>query len=68
LQLIRAADGVAGLWHLDSEEIKIIELNHAQDLNNKFLQSSDVTSLTWNVRLNNRNIIFFFVINVIITL
>lgn len=43
-----AADGVAGLWYLDSEEIKIIELNHAQDVNSKFTQSSDVTSLTWN--------------------
>lgn len=44
-----AADGVAGLWHLNSDEIKIIELNHAQDVNNRFMHhSADVTSLIWN--------------------
>jgi len=43
-----AADGIAGLWHLDSDEIKIIELNHAQDVNMKFMQNSDVTSIIWN--------------------
>lgn len=51
LIIFRAADGIAGLWHLDSDEIKIIELNHAQDVNMKFMQNSDVTSIIWNVSL-----------------
>ena len=42
-----AADGIAGIWQLTSDDIRMIELNHCEDIDTK-PYSTDVTSISWH--------------------
>lgn len=42
-----AADGIAGIWQLASDDVRMIELNHCVDIDTKSY-STDVTSISWN--------------------
>jgi len=47
-----AADGIAGIWQLTSDDIKMIELNHCTNVDTKpysnDANSTDVTSISWH--------------------
>lgn len=47
-----AADGIAGIWQLTSEDIRMIELNHCTSVDAKPFSndanSTDVTSISWH--------------------